>query len=286
MSDGRVWDFTDRGEGLRNTKSLLGVRGTGQGRVHWSGNMDEIQDFERDIRDSFGGSGFMTDAELDKRKGADGLYDTFGAPAAGASRELDALAAYFATFDHAPRSPFRNPDGSFSRDARLGRKVFERAGCPECHAGPDFTDSSLQSPLYDVGTLLPTSGSRLGGPLSGIDTPTLKGLWQSAPYLHDGRAGTLLEIFTTYTKDRMGLVSNLSEVELGQLVRYLQELDDVPETVVPDEPTGTDAVEPLGKSPPGVTASCAIGGRSPRGLASAGWLVIVGALAWLCRRSD
>ena len=31
--DGRVWDFTDRGEGLRNTISLLGKGGTAQGHV-------------------------------------------------------------------------------------------------------------------------------------------------------------------------------------------------------------------------------------------------------------
>ena len=36
--DGRVWDFTDRGEGLRNTTSLLGRAGTAHGRVHWTAN--------------------------------------------------------------------------------------------------------------------------------------------------------------------------------------------------------------------------------------------------------
>ncbi len=249
LSDGRVWDFSDRGEGLRNTKSLLGVAGTGQGRVHWTGNMDEIQDFDRDIRDSFGGSGFMADTDYNARKDSAGIYDPFGTTAAGVSPELDALAAYFATFDQVPRSPFRNPDGSFTKDALLGRAVFARAGCVECHATPAFTDSSMQGGLHDVGTILPTSGGRLGAPLTGIDTPTLKGVWQSAPYLHDGRAATLLEIFTTYTKDNMGKVSDLSEAELGQLVRYLQELDDVPETVVVEAPEPITPMGPLGAGP-------------------------------------
>jgi hypothetical protein len=253
LSDGRVWDFSDRGEGLRNTKSLLGVRGTGEGRVHWSGNMDEIQDFERDIRDSFGGSGFMTDTDFSAFKDATGNYDPFLAPAAGVSPELDALSAYFATFDQVARSPFRNPDGSFTKDAREGRKVFEKAGCPACHAAPTFTDSTMTEGLHDVGTLLPTSGSRLGGPLTGIDTPTLKGVWQTAPYLHDGRAATLLEIFTTYTKDKMGIVSNLTDVELNQMVRYLQELDDVPEVVVPEAPSPMDPMDP--SSPMGMSSS-------------------------------
>lgn len=275
LSDGRVWDFTDRGEGLRNTKTLLGARGTGDGRVHWSANMDEIQDLERDIRDSFGGLGFMTDSHFGSHKDAAGVYEPFGPPAAGVSAELDALAAYFATFDQVPRSPFRNADGSFTKDALLGREVFLKSGCGECHAPPNYTDSTMTGGLHDVGTLLPTSGFRLGGQLTGIDTPTLKGLWQSAPYLHDGRAATLLEIFTTYTKDRMGIVSNLTDAELGQLVRYLQELDDVPETVAPVEPDPTEPMNPLGGASPSSSSACAMP-RAPLPTRSGVWGLLLG----------
>ena len=219
MSDGRVWDFSLRGEGLRNTKSLLGSRGIGQGRVHWSANFDEVQDFERDIREDFEGSGFMPDAEYQSRKGANGRYEPFARPATGVSPELDALAAFFASMDQAPRSPFRNPDGSFTAAALAGRAVFERAGCAACHSGPELTDSG-RGALHDVGTLAPTSGKRLGEALVGIDTPSLKGVWQSAPYYHDGRAATLLEVFTTYNVgDKMGVTSNLTTTELDQLVR-------------------------------------------------------------------
>jgi cytochrome c peroxidase len=48
-SDGRVWDLTSMGEGLRNTINLRG-RAAGQGRLHWSNNFDELQDFEGQIR--------------------------------------------------------------------------------------------------------------------------------------------------------------------------------------------------------------------------------------------
>ena len=58
--DGVTWDFTDRGEGLRNTTSLLGGV---VGRLHWSGNFDEVQDFENDMRENFGGKGFLSDEE-------------------------------------------------------------------------------------------------------------------------------------------------------------------------------------------------------------------------------
>jgi hypothetical protein len=222
MSDGRIWDFTDRGEGLRNTKPLLGFGAAGQGRIHWSANFDEIQDFERDIRESLGGTGFMSNDDWLAHQ-----PDTFGEPSAGFSPELDALATYVMSLTETPRSPYRNADGSFSAEARRGRQVFEKAGCPMCHAAPTFTNSDTGN-LYDVGTTLPSSGQRLGGDLTGFDTPTLKGLWQSAPYLHDGRAATLADVFTI-AGDKMGTVSTLSEREQSEMVRYLLELDDVPE---------------------------------------------------------
>ena len=43
--DGRTWDLTGMGEGLRNTVSLRGRAGA-QGFLHWSANFDEVQDFE------------------------------------------------------------------------------------------------------------------------------------------------------------------------------------------------------------------------------------------------
>jgi hypothetical protein len=49
--------------------------------------------------------------------------------------------------------------------------------------------------LHDVGTLRTSSGGRLGGPLTGIDTPTLRGAWDTAPYFHDGSATTLDAVF-------------------------------------------------------------------------------------------
>ena len=42
----------------------------------------------------------------------------------------------------------------------------------------------------NVGTIKPTSGQRLGATLTGIDPPTLRDVWATAPYLHDGSAAT------------------------------------------------------------------------------------------------
>src|SRR5690606_17473892 len=57
----------------------------------------------------------------------------------------------------------------------------------------DFTDGVV----HNVGTLRASSGSRLGETLAGIRTPTLLGVHDGAPYLHDGSAATLADVFTT-----------------------------------------------------------------------------------------
>ncbi len=190
--DGRVWDFHGRGEGLRNTTSLRGRAGTAQGNVHWSGNFDEIQDFEHDMRGPFGGTGFLSEAEF-------ALAPTpLGPPKAGLDADLDALAAYVASLGHAhlPRSPHRQPDGSMTAAAVQGQALFLREGCSDCHGGAEYSDSRLGNALlHDVGTLRTSSGFRLGGPLTGIDTPSLLGVWDTAPYFHDGSAASLAEVF-------------------------------------------------------------------------------------------
>src|SRR5690606_7778831 len=74
--DGRVWDLTGEGEGLRNTKSLVGRAGASRGRLHWSLNFDEVQDFEGQIRALAGGTGLLPDAVY----GSGSVSDPLGAP--------------------------------------------------------------------------------------------------------------------------------------------------------------------------------------------------------------
>jgi hypothetical protein len=76
------------GEGLRNTITLNGRAGMGQGFLHWSANFDEVQDFEGQIRALAGGTGLMTDAAFSTRN------DPLGTAKAGVSADLDALATY------------------------------------------------------------------------------------------------------------------------------------------------------------------------------------------------
>jgi cytochrome c peroxidase len=192
--DGRSYDFTDRGEGVRNTTSLRGRAGMGHGLVHWSANFDEIQDFEHDIRGAFGGTGFLSDSQFASAS------SPLGPPKAGMSAELDALAAYLSSLQRQsiPRSPERQANGALTSAAQAGAQVFASNGCASCHGGIDATANTGPGlNLQDMGTHGSDSGGRLGEPLDGIDIPTLNGIWYTAPYLHNGAAAELEDVFLT-----------------------------------------------------------------------------------------
>jgi hypothetical protein len=227
LDDGRVWDFTDRGEGFRNTTSLLGRAGTAHGPVHWTANFDEIQDFEHDMRGPFGGTGFLTAEQFNQGT----RNTTLGDPKAGLSEELDALAAYVTSLDRIPPSPFRNADGTLTAAGVRGRALFVSLDCQRCHSGTIFTDSPSRV-RHDVGTIGPKSGQRLAGPIDGFDTPTLLGIWQTPPYLHDGSANTLTEVFSRTGAD-MHAGRPLAANELEDLVAYLQQIDGLPDVGQP-----------------------------------------------------
>ena len=216
--DGRVWDFTDRGEGFRNTATLQGRSGMGHGPLHWSANFDEVQDFEHDIRSAFGGTGFLPDPVFNQGTRNQPLGD----PKSGLDPDLDALAIYLASLRSVPASPFRAQDGTLTAAGVQGRALFFALDCSTCHAGPNYTDSG-SAPLHDVGTLAPHSGQRSGQPLTGIDTPTLKGLWATAPYFHDGSALTLEE---TLLRPGHGNAQNLSAGDRAALAAFLAQVDE------------------------------------------------------------
>ena len=212
--DGRVWDLTNFGEGLRNTVDLRGRGGMAHGPLHWSGNFDEVQDFEGQIRDLSGGTGLMSDSAFFAGTRSEPLGDT----KAGISTDLDALAAYVASLDTFSQSPYRNSNGTLTSEGVAGKAVFQSAQCSQCHSGSGFNDSALNN-LHDIGTILPTSGNRLGGPLTGFDTPTLRGVFASDPYLHDGSASTLEDAVSAHS----GV--SLSSSEMTQLVSFLRQID-------------------------------------------------------------
>jgi YVTN family beta-propeller protein len=210
--DGRVWDLTHAGEGLRNTISLRGRSGA-QGFLHWSNNFDEVQDFEGQIRTLAGGTGLMTDAQFNTGTRSQPL----GSAKAGVSSDLDALAAYVASLNTFDQSPARASNGALSALAGEGRSVFTNLNCASCHGGTAFTNSGTNNPS-NIGTIKPSSGQRLGGVLSGIDVPTLRDVWATAPYLHDGSAATLADAVRAHNN------VSVNDTDLNRLVAYLREI--------------------------------------------------------------
>ncbi|MEM7384375.1 MAG: PKD domain-containing protein, partial [Verrucomicrobiota bacterium] len=206
--DGRVWDFTGFGEGLRNTLDLRGKAGMGHGPLHWTGNFDEIQDFENQIRDLAQGTGLINGNP----------HATLSTPNAGRSSDLDALAAYVSSLTVEEPSPYRTSSGNLTSAATSGRNVFIAKNCAECHSGAAFTDSALNN-FHNVGTIKSSSGNRLGATLTGFDTPTLRGVWNGAPYLHDRSAATLAAALNAHNN------VSLTSTERNNLVAYLQQID-------------------------------------------------------------
>ncbi|OYW76560.1 MAG: hypothetical protein B7Z37_08170 [Verrucomicrobia bacterium 12-59-8] len=213
--DGRVWDLTGFGEGLRNTITLKGH--ATQGMLHWSGNFDEVQDFEGQIRTLAGGTGLMTDTQFN----AGTRNQPLGDPKAGVGTDLDALAAYVQSLTTNSTSPNRTSSGALSVTAAAGQQIFRSQNCASCHSGVNFTNSALNL-LADIGTIKPSSGTRLGAPLTGLDVPTLRGSWATVPYLHDGSAATLSEAITAH----QGLT--LSPADLSYLAAFVASIDDAP----------------------------------------------------------
>lgn len=105
--------------------------------------------------------------------------------------------------------------GQLSPAAQRGEQIFRSAGCAACHPPPLFTDLKE----YNVGT-----GSGREADLK-FDTPTLVEVWRTAPYLHDGRAMTLGDLFRGGNPDdRHGRTSTLKPGELDDLIEYVLSL--------------------------------------------------------------
>ncbi len=102
----------------------------------------------------------------------------------------------------------------FSRTVdKLGQPIPERNRCAYCHSGSKGT--SQQS--FDVGTGRATDNSSV------FDTPQLMNIALTAPYLHDGSARSLEEIWTVDNPhDRHGRTNDLTKDELNDLIEYLR----------------------------------------------------------------
>jgi YVTN family beta-propeller protein len=200
--DGRTWTFAFAGP--RNTTSLGGMVQTYP--LRWSAEWNEAADSEFAVTREQFGSGLLDGA----------MHEPLAAPNAERSFELDALAAYL---DGLPSPPNRIASGLDPAAVARGADLFADpvVGCRGCHPSPYFTDFET----HDVGTA-DGPGERLGPE---IDTPGLRDLGRSAPYLHDGSAATLAAVLTTANaNDLHGVTSHLSSGQVDDLEAYLLSL--------------------------------------------------------------
>jgi DNA-binding beta-propeller fold protein YncE len=216
--DGRIWHNP---EGMRKTPSLSGLAHTHP--LHFSADRDESQDFEFTIRSRLmQGSGLIPGRLPSKVPFKPTELEV---TTSGKSPDLDALALYTNSFNFT-LSPHIEGPGKLSTEAERGRILFNdnKVGCATCHSGPYYSDSSLQKPfkLHDVGTGKDDPSEKIGPT---YDTPTLLGVYKTAPYLHHGKAATLLDVLTTANKDnRHGNTSQLAPGELNDLVAFMKSL--------------------------------------------------------------
>ena len=142
------------------------------------------------------------------------------------SQELTDVVTFVYSLPYRPNR-YRLPNGELTPAQERGKAIFERTTykngdpipeknqCAYCHSGPKYTNQRL----FDVGTGKSTDRSPL------IDVPQLPNIAYSAPYLHDGSARSLEEIWTVFNpKDTHGVSNDLTKDELNDLIEYLKTL--------------------------------------------------------------
>lgn len=103
----------------------------------------------------------------------------------------------------------------FATETSSGVPIPRSRQCQTCHRPPLFTNRLPSA----IGTKGPRDSTEY------FDTPHLLGISATAPYLHDGRAKTLEELWTTYqTNDLHGVSSYMDKHQLNDLVEFLKTL--------------------------------------------------------------
>ncbi len=116
------------------------------------------------------------------------------------------------------------PAGSFDTAAAArGQLLFQgKAQCASCHSGPQFTDANTRlHPVTDSLTEPETPSAAARSATKQYRTSPLRGVWQHAPYFHDGSSPTLEDVVTRYNA-RLNLGLSAQEVsDVGQYLRSL-----------------------------------------------------------------
>ena len=248
LTDGVVWMFPS---GPRFSTPLNGTFSksgpANQRALNWSAIFDEVSDFELNTRGVAGGRGLIL---LQDGK-SDPNVKAFDPPSAGRSAERDSIATYVARGIRSPISPIDDSDPL----AQKGRKVFQKAGCVTCHSGSQWTVSTvaftpppatsdlnveqgvaqLSGQLEQVGTFNSANKFELigtGANISkqslgqlGFNVPSLLGVFDFAPYLHNGTLISLDDVLDNPT--HVGTSPLLQKPKKREaLVRFLRSIDE------------------------------------------------------------
>jgi len=204
--DGLVYNMAskDMGRNVTNTQSLRNISHTAP--YKWNGKNQSV--YKQD--------GIRFSTVLTRTEPFD-------------NKELDAISGYILSGIPNPPNLMYNPEGKLTPAQLRGKAIYERTHdskgqeipninrCVTCHPAPYFTNKQM----IDVGTLAATDDSIL------FDVPHLNNIFASAPYLHDGRASTLEEIWTIYgTTEQHGAMNDLTKTQLNELIEYLKSLRD------------------------------------------------------------
>jgi YVTN family beta-propeller protein len=198
--DGLTWDLTGTGRNLENVITLRELSNTSP--FKWNGKNVSVY-----MQCGMRFSKFVTRTES---------FDT---------DELNAIVAFMFQKLENPPNAYQLPHGELTEAQKRGKAIFERTmtkdgreipvkdRCVTCHPPPYFTDRSLTN----VGSGFETDSEEY------FDSPKLNNIVDTAPYLHDGRARTLEEIWTVYSeKDTHGYVNDMIKQELNDLIEYLK----------------------------------------------------------------
>jgi len=191
-TDGISWKFVHVPDGLgkqidRNVRSLRGkIEDTGPFR--WSGHDKDLETFVQEEV-----TGLLQSPKLD-------------------DVQLRAMVEFLKS-QPLPPNPHRNPDQSLTAVALRGKALFEgKAECANCHTGPK---AGAQRKAW-----MGTTPQGLD-----LDVPHLAGVYDSYPYLHDGRAKKLEDIFEQHNPQKLhGKAHELSPEELKDLLEYVRQL--------------------------------------------------------------
>lgn len=186
--DKQVWFITG---GPRQTPALAG-RLFDTAPYNWRGTQDVLQNNMTDTVHRMGGLGLET-------------------------AELEDLEKYLVNSLIAPPNPNRQANG-LTPAQKAGKAVYD-VQCVGCHVAGSGTDGKD----HDVGTA--GEDDKAIAVIAGesqimFNTPTLRGLHYTAPYLHDGSAATLEDVISR-ADGKMGTVT---PEQMPDLVAYLKTL--------------------------------------------------------------